>query len=204
MRDVRSRHRRRAPAETPQHRPRPAVSIPPLARQPAGTRNRGNQIRPLCPGIASVRRAADRYDPARVSRPGVVLECARSDAQVGGIPGLLQCLSRAPLARGQHACPACRRIITSPCRARSLWLAAVLPRPISGPSRRLIRNSPPTRPRDRGAVVESLGKVWLFTIDVAGWRPSGGERVARSEEHTSELQSHLNLVCRLLLEKKKN
>src|SRR5260370_16423813 len=27
---------------------------------------------------------------------------------------------------------------------------------------------------------------------------------ARSEEHTSELQSHLNLVCRLLLEKKKH
>src|SRR5260370_32382533 len=27
--------------------------------------------------------------------------------------------------------------------------------------------------------------------------------LARSEEHTSELQSHLNLVCRLLLEKKK-
>src|SRR5260370_32802863 len=28
-------------------------------------------------------------------------------------------------------------------------------------------------------------------------------RASRSEEHTSELQSHLNLVCRLLLEKKK-
>src|SRR5260370_4071584 len=28
--------------------------------------------------------------------------------------------------------------------------------------------------------------------------------VFRSEEHTSELQSHLNLVCRLLLEKKKH
>src|SRR6266571_921198 len=28
-------------------------------------------------------------------------------------------------------------------------------------------------------------------------------RHARSEEHTSELQSHVNLVCRLLLEKKK-
>src|SRR5207237_6393884 len=27
--------------------------------------------------------------------------------------------------------------------------------------------------------------------------------LARSEEHTSELQSHLNLVCRLLLETKK-
>src|SRR5260370_23764038 len=29
-------------------------------------------------------------------------------------------------------------------------------------------------------------------------------RPCRSEEHTSELQSHLNLVCRLLLEKKKH
>src|SRR5690242_21167711 len=28
-------------------------------------------------------------------------------------------------------------------------------------------------------------------------------RSSRSEEHTSELQSHVNLVCRLLLEKKK-
>src|SRR5260370_41941260 len=31
----------------------------------------------------------------------------------------------------------------------------------------------------------------------------GLRRSVRSEEHTSELQSHLNLVCRLLLEKKK-
>src|SRR2546429_4977533 len=35
-------------------------------------------------------------------------------------------------------------------------------------------------------------------------RPSGAEyfRIYRSEEHTSELQSRLHLVCRLLLEKK--
>src|SRR5260370_14558792 len=33
------------------------------------------------------------------------------------------------------------------------------------------------------------------SIDISGWR--------RSEEHTSELQSHLNLVCRLLLEETK-
>src|SRR5690242_20870887 len=31
----------------------------------------------------------------------------------------------------------------------------------------------------------------------------GGRTTGRSEEHTSELQSHVNLVCRLLLEKKK-
>src|SRR5256885_13319925 len=30
------------------------------------------------------------------------------------------------------------------------------------------------------------------------------EQLSRSEEHTSELQSPCNLVCRLLLEKKKN
>src|SRR6266571_8812024 len=38
-------------------------------------------------------------------------------------------------------------------------------------------------------------------------RPTGRATAAtrgwRSEEHTSELQSHVNLVCRLLLEKKK-
>src|SRR2546430_6492645 len=41
------------------------------------------------------------------------------------------------------------------------------------------------------------------------WRLAGGEEEGkgvktRSEEHTSELQSQSNLVCRLLLEKKKN
>src|SRR2546430_4330142 len=34
-------------------------------------------------------------------------------------------------------------------------------------------------------------------------RLAGEAREARSEEHTSELQSQSNLVCRLLLEKKK-
>src|SRR5260221_13224846 len=32
---------------------------------------------------------------------------------------------------------------------------------------------------------------------------AAGRRLPRSEEHTSELQSHSDLVCRLLLEKKK-
>src|SRR5437867_8071884 len=35
------------------------------------------------------------------------------------------------------------------------------------------------------------------------WRMSGLSRYIRSEEHTSELQSPYDLVCRLLLEKKK-
>src|SRR6266480_4774087 len=36
----------------------------------------------------------------------------------------------------------------------------------------------------------------ISVLPVATWR-------LKSEEHTSELQSHVNLVCRLLLEKKK-
>src|SRR2546422_3842572 len=44
-------------------------------------------------------------------------------------------------------------------------------------------------------------------VPFAGWfRPAPGPRGGaknRSEEHTSELQSRLHLVCRLLLEKKK-
>src|SRR5260370_14912087 len=40
---------------------------------------------------------------------------------------------------------------------------------------------------------------------IIGDTTGAGAKVSpmRSEEHTSELQSHLNLVCRLLLEKKK-
>src|SRR5437016_9251402 len=36
------------------------------------------------------------------------------------------------------------------------------------------------------------------------WLTTGTPTATRSEEHTSELQSLTNLVCRLLLEKKKN
>src|SRR5260370_32781060 len=41
------------------------------------------------------------------------------------------------------------------------------------------------------------------TIGAGPPRISPARASRRSEEHTSELQSHLNLVCRLLLEKKK-
>src|SRR5258708_19481800 len=44
-----------------------------------------------------------------------------------------------------------------------------------------------------------------FSMDVRDRNGDrGGRRIIRSEEHTSELQSPDHLVCRLLLEKKKN
>src|SRR5688572_31465941 len=64
----------------------------------------------------------------------------------------------------------------------------------------------------RGAHVSGGAVVWivgdLAHMRARGFRPLGMEPLAvgtssRSEEHTSELQSQSNLVCRLLLEKKK-
>src|SRR5260370_1661467 len=48
--------------------------------------------------------------------------------------------------------------------------------------------------------VPAVGEQGPFLQAVEGCASSR----TRSEEHTSELQSHLNLVCRLLLEKKKS
>src|SRR2546427_1082621 len=45
------------------------------------------------------------------------------------------------------------------------------------------------------------GETKINIVDTPGHADFGGED--RSEEHTSELQSQSNLVCRLLLEKKK-
>src|SRR2546430_13446001 len=61
------------------------------------------------------------------------------------------------------------------------------------------QRQPPRRSGcDRGA---DLARGWN-AIGVTRRRSDCGRR--RSEEHTSELQSQSNLVCRLLLEKKKN
>src|SRR3712207_8629881 len=54
---------------------------------------------------------------------------------------------------------------------------------------------------DRG---QRAGRVHLQRPAGAGQRPEHRAVLLRSEEHTSELQSRQYLVCRLLLEKKKD
>src|SRR5688500_19739764 len=49
-----------------------------------------------------------------------------------------------------------------------------------------------------------LSRLTRFPVSVPSRPPPGRRDGQRSEEHTSELQSPCNLVCRLLLEKKKN
>src|SRR5260370_31921776 len=51
---------------------------------------------------------------------------------------------------------------------------------------------------------ETAGGHTSLTLGRWNLRRAEADLSLRSEEHTSELQSHLNLVCRLLLEKKKN
>src|SRR2546428_3564269 len=66
----------------------------------------------------------------------------------------------------------------------------------------------------RGTISSSRsGAIFLVARDAEGivgtvqlhpaWAPNQPHRAERSEEHTSELQSRSDLVCRLLLEKKK-
>src|SRR2546427_6033759 len=58
---------------------------------------------------------------------------------------------------------------------------------------------------DSDILVESFrpGTLAQYNLDYARLRRVNKALVYRSEEHTSELQSQSNLVCRLLLEKKK-
>src|SRR5688572_31606050 len=77
------------------------------------------------------------------------------------------------------------------------------PRSTLFPYTTLFRSERVHAPLDRG---QDRGR----TIARQAWEPVVGQRLRRgdrgqhrSEEHTSELQSQSNLVCRLLLEKKK-
>src|SRR5256885_8844525 len=55
----------------------------------------------------------------------------------------------------------------------------------------------------QGSRAGSLHQVQTDEVSVV-FDSAGAQRLRRSEEHTSELQSPCNLVCRLLLEKKKD
>src|SRR5437016_10128280 len=60
-----------------------------------------------------------------------------------------------------------------------------------------------TEPRDLADVPRTRGDRRRVSDFLVGGVLRGANLVQRSEEHTSELQSLTNLVCRLLLEKKK-
>src|SRR5436190_16828702 len=85
------------------------------------------------------------------------------------------------------------------------------PRPTLFPYTTLFRSDHPRGPGGRGGGPVTLPVEPPVAPMLAALRdtlPVGGYQYepkwdGRSEEHTSELQSHSDLVCRLLLEKKK-
>src|SRR5690606_41532181 len=92
-----------------------------------------------------------------------------------------------------HSCPT-RRSSDLDAQASFLPLVAANAETQAEPRRPPMRSSRPSRKPKAGG---------RSTPAHSGIPSCAGHSVARSEEHTSELQSRENLVCRLLLEKKK-
>src|SRR5256885_6080214 len=70
------------------------------------------------------------------------------------------------------------------------------------------RNARSSDPRTAGRCRRHTRELTRYPFPPCAWRRGDSSRQylgipSRSEEHTSELQSPCNLVCRLLLEKKK-
>src|SRR5437868_9694299 len=66
---------------------------------------------------------------------------------------------------------------------------------------------PGMKPSNRCRSEPQMAQLVTFTMASRGSSIFGSgtvSQIERSEEHTSELQSRFDLVCRLLLEKKKN
>src|SRR5438874_3414288 len=112
-----------------------------------------------------------------------------------------------------------KRRNSTPMEIASCRVTSVLPTPVGPANRKLptgLRASP--RPErailmaaESASIALSCPKITSFRLRSRFLRISrsevetflAGMRAMRSEEHTSELQSRRDLVCRLLLEKKK-
>src|SRR5690606_40044249 len=103
-------------------------------------------------------------------------------------------------ARGPPGRPASSVVVTVPtllprqaAMAARGGTAPASARPIKSPVTAELLCSTAVRPRPAAAALRSLSSA-----------AASHREAARSEEHTSELQSRENLVCRLLLAKKNN
>src|SRR3712207_7737897 len=91
--------------------------------------------------------------------------------------------------------------ITTPTRGVSAGIATAAEKSVPSAAVRVSVPRSATSPM-RGGAGGRLSGSWHMLLVLP--RPADGYRPRRSEEHTSELQSRQYLVCRLLLEKKKN
>src|SRR5208283_5796250 len=110
---------------------------------------------------------------------------------------ILQLLSEEPIGEDRGARRVDRDRGGRPGRAR------VRPRRASGSRRRGRRSGGRSGRGSRLGLVRAASEPSLKSRPHRPRLPKSAPWLRRSEEHTSELQSHHDLVCRLLLEKKK-
>src|SRR5690606_39846827 len=103
-------------------------------------------------------------------------------------------------ASSSLSAPAATRPTASELVALELWMAAVTKRPAAAP----LSGEPTARDRKGRAHGCSTTRARFRSWREEKKMASASAAPRRSEEHTSELQSRENLVCRLLLEKKKS
>ena len=115
-------------SDAPQLRPRPAVSVSPMARQPAGAAGDRGKECAVCAAVASVCRTVDRHAATRMRGSAAVLVGVGLGRQTGGLPGLLQCASGPCVVGRADARPdtkGCREIASyaprQHQRLRSCW-----------------------------------------------------------------------------------
>src|SRR3989454_3846141 len=114
----------------------------------------------------------------------------------------------APAGGATPRAPRTPRVVTAdtPTEVTS---APTTPLPVAARPKPAARRAPPAPRKSRVGLVAGLVAV-LGALGAGGYfllgrsKPEPPSSESRSEEHTSELQSPCNLVCRLLLEKKKN
>src|SRR5574337_1879467 len=127
--------------------------------------------------------------------------CSMGDVSLQGIgqPPVGQ-----PLYHWCHPCSRSDLLPMYPVCTVPLQYARIMTR-ASAASLSSVPSGTPTIGRTSRIVTSARRAIerWMGSINDAEPVAISEPREARSEEHTSELQSPLNLVCRLLLEKKK-
>src|SRR2546422_5357357 len=115
---------------------------------------------------------------------------------------------------GSSACTSANAPSATDAKAEKASASGAGTRPSDGPAAQAqtctAARASPSRlspnERERGRSLKPQTAIAVEATSPSATRTAGPSRpcAIRSEEHTSELQSRLHLVCRLLLEKKKN
>src|SRR5438034_1915189 len=134
------------------------------------------------------------------------LYCQRRDVQIAADAGALAGAQEL-LPTGNNTSVTSAMIDSAGCQASVYALLGLLDTPRDGSGTNCSPAPGAYHPASFGGGISEPADHISATVQV--WTPSRNNpneihvRVTRSEEHTSELQSHSDLVCRLLLEKKK-